>query len=388
MSEADTAGDNALAKQGPLCWRNWRAFNAGSPSHSAYEVPLFSDTSVTGEIQCGPYLFLNPVPSEMRAGVLRPAIYVRVDEHYQVDNDVLQLFKEQRTDESSFIGGDRNDEIAALVSLLLGIRCRAGGITRLFSFADNPRGRPVQWMMESNPELPKATTRRRIPKAYGQKSLDALSLLKVVPSLDRHSCVEVLRAARLYQDALWLAESEPDLCWLMLVSSVETAACVWRVETYSAVERFRSWGHAVRLEPLLRDSGGEPLVKQVADILAPITGSTRSFIEFLMKFCPDPPTERPLEPFQVSWEEAERRAIFSKVYQMRSRALHSGRRFPPPMSEPPHPIGGSPIPAETPIGMASSSEGGIWMREDIPILLHAFEDIARRALTNWLASFS
>lgn len=387
MSE-DGTGGNVTAESGPLCWRNWRAFDFGTPSHSAYEVPLFSDTSVTGEIQCGPYLFLNPVPSEMRSGVLRAAIYMRVDEHYQLDNDVLQLFKERKTDESSFIGGDRNAEIAALVSLLLGIRCRAGGITRLFSLADSPRGRPVQWMMENNPELHKATTRRRIPNAYGQKSLNSLSLLKVIPSLDRASCVEVLRAARLYQDALWLAESEPDLCWLMLVSSVETAACVWRAETYSAVERFRSWGHAVKLEPLLRDSGGEPLVERVAEILAPISGSTRSFVEFLMKFCPDPPPERPSEPFQMPWDEVERRAIFSKVYQMRSRALHSGQRFPPPMSEPPYPIGGSPVPAETPIGIASASEGGIWMRDDIPILLHAFEDIARRALMNWLASFN
>jgi len=35
--------------------------------------------------------------------------------------------------------------------------------------------------------------------------------------------VALTRAARLYQDALWMIESEPSLAWLLLVSAIETA---------------------------------------------------------------------------------------------------------------------------------------------------------------------
>jgi hypothetical protein len=43
----------------------------------------------------------------------------------------------------------------------------------------------------------------------------------------RRSILSPGRAARLYQDALWIVESEPNLAWIMLVSTVETAAKEW-----------------------------------------------------------------------------------------------------------------------------------------------------------------
>lgn len=41
------------------------------------------------------------------------------------------------------------------------------------------------------------------------------------------------------------------------------------------------------------------------------------------------------------------------------------------------------IPEEVPFGLAVSTLGGVWIKEDIPMLLHLFEHIVRGTLLNW-----
>jgi hypothetical protein len=49
----------------------------------------------------------------------------------------------------------------------------------------------------------------------------------------------LVRSARLYQDALWIATPFPTFGWLMLVSAVETAANAWRSSMGSPLDRLR-----------------------------------------------------------------------------------------------------------------------------------------------------
>jgi hypothetical protein len=43
----------------------------------------------------------------------------------------------------------------------------------------------------------------------------------------------------MYQEALWAAESEPSMAWLLLVSALETAANEWQRSNGSPVERLQ-----------------------------------------------------------------------------------------------------------------------------------------------------
>lgn len=72
-----------------------------------------------------------------------------------------------------------------------------------------------------------------------------------------------------------------------------------------------------------------------------------------------------------------------KVYAYRSKALHGGIPFPYPMSHPGMAIGDSNILAEIPSGLAAGSLGGSWVAQDMPMLLHTYEYIARNAVLNW-----
>jgi len=62
-----------------------------------------------------------------------------------------------------------------------------------------------------------------LPAVTGQHSMMAIEEIKTFAALSPEQAIALGRAARLYQDALWLAESEPNLSWLMLVAAVETA---------------------------------------------------------------------------------------------------------------------------------------------------------------------
>jgi hypothetical protein len=164
----------------------------------------------------------------------------------------------------------------------------------------------------------------------------------------------------------------------MLVSALETAASHWRTERDPPVEILRVW--RPKLLKILREAGGDALVEKVARMIAPFMGSTRKFIDFVLKFIPEPPSQRPEDDFRFDWNAQSLEGMLSKVYDYRSKALHAGIPFPTPMCMAPR--GGS-SPEEKPLGKAIGAMGSVWLAEDTPILLHLFEHIARGALLRW-----
>lgn len=234
------------------------------------------------------------------------------------------------------------DEIASLVALCLGIRLNAGGFTHVFEPGKDPRGRPVSWYSHQNPVLVKPSAQGAIlPGVLGEHDLREAGFLSSLSTMCASDCIALTRSARLYQDAVWIAEAQTHLAWLLLVSSIETAANQWRR----------------KMRP------------------------TKKFVEFILTFLPPPPSKRPAEYAQHPWDNATMRQSLAKIYQWRSRALHDGTPFPAPMCIAPHEFHGGLI--ERQLGFSMSTMGGVWSRDDAPMLLHVFEYIVRNVLIAW-----
>jgi hypothetical protein len=317
---------------GPPSYENWKAASQDSSLLGGYEVPLFTDAHITGEI---------------------------LDYH----------------------GGSSHDEIAALASLILGVRFKSGGITRVFGLNEDPRGKPLHYQMDRNPILLEGEGKRIIPEAHRTILLNDLNQLLTYSTLTPEDAIILVRASRLYQDALWIAESEPALAWVMFVSAIETAANHWRKKEYTPVEKL----HASKpeLEKILDEHGGQELVKIVAEYIVEYMGATKKFIDFVLAFLPSPPKNRP-KFGRHPWSKTKIKKTLEKIYGYRSDALHGSRAFPAPMCMSPMISDGYPI--EVPTGFSTSTLGGVWVKEDSPLLLHTFEYIVRGALLKWWAS--
>lgn len=110
-----------------------------------------------------------------------------------------------------------------------------------------------------------------------------------------------------------------------------------------------------------------------------------SFTKFVLQFHPDPPKQRPsADTLQFEWTENNFRRTLKLVYEYRSRALHDGKPFPPPMLDRPWQYNHHSPPIEVPgPGFGVSTMGGTWRKEELPINLHTFHYITRHTLLNW-----
>lgn len=374
-------------KSGPPSYENWVAYERGAPAQESWEYPFYTDARIVGELTegYGPYQFFNTLSL---AGVndVQSAIVLRAHWH-AVANGVSQYPNFSETDEGYYHGGDAHDELAALLSLALGIRCKAGPANRRFAGGD-PCGNPIAWDCY-RPVLPFRPSVRGpiIPQAAkASRSLDLLNPLKLLPRLRPTVAIAIIRAARLYQDGLWISESEPSLSWLMFVSAIEVAAENWSgtIETpLDALTRTKP-----ELVERLTAVGGRKLCNLVAREFAHLSEATRKFCSFVQSQLGDPPTARPPPAFRCSWDSKNMRSTLGRIYKYRSRALHGGTPFPVPMCEPPFNMRDWDAPSEVPHGLATSAKGGVWRREDTGMLLHVFEQITREVLLKWWVSAS
>jgi hypothetical protein len=376
-------GGSTGAAHGPLAYINWRAQLNSRPSAATYEYPLFTDAYITGAVDegLGPYQLLNPIASRPDNS-LRPAIVLRSDE---VDFSLLRqeadAGNEATAGAATYHGGGLADEIAALVSLCLGIRVKAGAATREFRPGGDPKGYP-NYSLADDPALAplRFPWSRLIPAAFGDHDLCGIDHLQTLVHLSPGDAGALVVSARSYQNALWLAEAEPELAWLLFVTALETAAVHSSPAEQPPAERLRAW-NAV-LHDLLHAQGGDPHVEQVAEQIVPVLGATSKFVRFVLEYLPEPPAARPPEAGQLRWSKRPMREALSKVYGHRSLALHTGRPFPLPMCDPPALLPDGAAPCEVPLG-ATRTLSAAWAREDTPMLLHTFEYIVRHTLLNW-----
>jgi hypothetical protein len=279
---------------GTASYDNWRAFDAGEPLLPESEHLIYTDARLTGELATGlgPYALLNLTPTPETPRRARPAFVLRGSLHA-----VFDLPDFGKAEQSRYQGGWMLDEIAALASLKCGVRLRVGGQTRRFEKGGDPKGVPVDWSFLAEPSL--NTTNRRVvlPSVTGEHSIMGAEEMVSFPMLDPEEAIVLVRAARLYQDALWLSESEPNLSWLMLVSAVETVANLWRSSNDAPFDKL------VASRPgfveFLQKTGIDGLAEHVAKEFANSLGVTKKFLDFLLEHLPDAPERRPPEWAQV-----------------------------------------------------------------------------------------
>lgn len=367
-------------QSGPFLYENWKAANAGIPRQATYEVPLFTDARIAGEVEegLGPYRLFNTVPiTGIDHPSLRPALILRYEEHH--DNTEVPVLDMDVTRDDQYHGGGLSEEVAALISLILGVRLKAGGITREFRPDGDPLGRPIEWYRDRHPLLLPVHTQVVLPNAFGTHLLD-IKQMHFLPQLAPQDALILVRTARLYQNALWIVESDPALTWLLLVSATETAASHWRASTEPAIDRMRA--SRPEIETLLNNAEASMILGELAELIAPYMGATSKFVNFILHYLPPPPENRPPPFVQLSWDKPAIKKAMSKVYDYRSKALHGGKPFPAPMSLSPPLVGEGREPSETPL-WGTETFGGTWSATDIPMYLHTFEYIVRNCLLRW-----
>lgn len=364
--------------RGPYGWRNHRAARAGVGARERVEAVLASDAPISGSIHdgLGPYQVLNalssPTPGLSIAMVVRATFHLTAESHQ--DATVLT------TDTSTFHDGTDIDEVAALLSLAGGLRCRSGGVTRMWGLGEDLSGFGVPAMFDYRmPVLPIPSPRSGPLLPHLTRPIDINS---TVPLLRRYfasspkDATALLRAARMYQRAVWVADDDPSQAWLWLVGALEVAAVRWRGSARDPGEVLRrAWSELS--EVALKQ--GEDHHEEIAMVVNDLIKSKDRFAQFVLEFIPDPPASRPEYWAQADWNDMER--MLHQVYGFRSKALHAGVPFPVPMCEAPHPHTAS-LP-EIPMGRATYANDGRWAAEDVPMLLWTFEYVARGALVNW-----
>jgi len=374
----------ALAK-GPIGWKNWRAFELGTRrSGQAFEIALYSDSRFVDELRdLGPYMVFNTVADVVpSAGAMSLGLVLRVEQYGRSYVSPMPPPMDHPT-VGSHHGGWMADEIAALLSLSLGIRCHAGEVVRRFE-GPADRGVPTQWSAQA--AWPSAATARPVlPNVARSVNLDdGRALLKLYPSLSAAAATSLVRAARQFQRALLLTEIDPNTGWLQLVSAVEVAA-QFRVEEVGS-----PWDTVATGSPEIADELRRLTLARrtaLAELLAPQMRAAAKYRRFLKDFPAPPPGERPLPYAQLTWSKRSLSEALVKVYEHRSQALHGGIPFPSPMCSPPM-TDDDGVPAEAEFSSGVGRGDAYWPREELPMEMHVYVHIVGHALRTWWRSLA
>ena len=366
---------------GPLAWRNWAAHSEGAPLGGAFEYELYTDARVDGDLVTGPCTWIDTYASSPapEAGRAAPAVTLRIEIHLTDAEFVEVDFDQPGT--KDYLAGDMGDEMASLASLAFHSRVRSGGLKRRFESMDNP-GVPFM-PFHAVPRLgaPVSEARSMLPGITDAIVLgDAGELLDKYPNASLNNARALARAARLFAQALWVADDDPAQSWLRLVSAVESAAAQWKSQGGSSLDRLQAADPD--LATLVRQAGD--VAGPLADRLAPTVKATNKFLNFLVSHCPPAPATRPAYG-QVNWQDLEPTLL--KIYDHRSRDLHAGTPFPGPLCGHPDKDANG-VAAERIHSLGVAGQGGVWTEEDLPMHLHTFAYITGGALRNWWSSLA
>ena len=167
-------------EQGPVVYRNWLAAQRNEPLLFTHEYPLYTDAHIVAECDYGPYHFLHTVPLPV-PGMVQPMVVLRWHGYLEFPYPDFS-----KTDAEQYHGGSPPEEIAALASLAVGVRFRAGDSTREFTPGGDPKGRPRAWGTRPVPILTGIGSLHPWVLPYvaeGQHSLELVEPLIVLPNM-------------------------------------------------------------------------------------------------------------------------------------------------------------------------------------------------------------
>tara|TARA_A200000159_G_scaffold39131_1_gene35637 strand:+ start:7400 stop:8560 length:1161 start_codon:yes stop_codon:yes gene_type:complete len=363
--------------------QNLKAFDSGQSPNVIFEFPLYSDANIKGHFDSpeSPYRFINLFNQQIKmSGDVFEALTLRVyDCLPEPRGGSAFIRKDMKTDVSTYHGGDYIDEITCITSLFLGIRLKAGSKSRM-TLPDNPLDGKPSPNYKNSPTVNIGAYGPVIPDVTKCEDLSLLSKLILLKNLKESEYVELLRAAKLYNEALWLADSDPQTAWLFLISAVEVAANEWFKKDDTPQEKLRSL--KPDLSGFLIESGGPKVFDRVAEEFGHLLGSTNKFIKFCKNFMPPKPKTRPIEEYQVKWSKTGIGSVLSTLYGHRSKTLHSGLPFPALLLFPPIKDDKQVFAEVSMKGL--SMYGGSWCQNELPMNLNTFYNFATSVLNKWV----
>jgi len=293
------------AKPGPWGWENARKCREGNPPLGSVEIACYTDRpyATTEPLTSGPYTVLSPLSVRelpyLTAGQVQMGLVLRVDQHLERGPDEYLDAGWEQQDPAVYHGGNAWDELAALLSLALGTRLRAGGIMRVFHASDED-GRGYPHEIDTPPYLPRPGIFPMLPYTGDNgRTVDfsGISLMDSYPYMSGKQARALVRSARSYQEAIWIADSDPRQAWLRLVTAVEAIAQL-QPDAPAGVRL-----HAVNPEMAERLSraGDSVLLEWVTTQFADQAKSTAKFLSFLDRFSSRPPRRRPPERVRLDW---------------------------------------------------------------------------------------
>jgi hypothetical protein len=369
--------------RGPAAWRNWLAARSGFEPVQREEHGLYSDSSFLGKLdELGPIEIINTVSrvGPPTAGDAQQVLVLRHTWHLP-RTPMLTGGEPPSKITDSYYEGWVGDEIASLLSLALNVRCADGGPIRVWWDRGDldGLGRPNTYYHHKPALQPPHYGEPMIPwAARSQVNLqDARPLLEIYGTLDEKRAVVLVRAARQFQQALWIADESPGLAWLLLVGALETAASL-RADECSGLELLHElrpkWAEVL-------ETATHPKAAIVIKEAARLGTSFAKVRALVAERRPAAPRQRQTPPYAIDWGNLEE--LVKQIYDLRSDAVHQGLPLPAPMLDPPRPIMNPP--AERPGGTIGSGDS-VWTAEDMPMYLHTFAQIVGGVLRNWWRS--
>jgi hypothetical protein len=335
-----------------------RDIKEGEKEGSEYfnvEYEVLVDTNIIGEIEYGPFYFTiweftNKGPGEERK------LCLRFRQKAASDEDRLW---EKATKDGYYHGGGNVDELISLASLFLRRRLKLGPIVRMY---DNPRYFPK--------------SRNWIDKALieGQSNLGELpEWLKFVEELDSKYHLKFILAVKMYHRALQTIEEQPDMAYLNLVSAIEVLCQDTPIEDIKLSEING------RLAKLLDKISDEDLRVEIESaIIEKEWFIGRRFVAFIMNHIDDEFWNFPDRPETGRINPKDLPTLLKRIYNQRSRTLHSGESFPPQVFY--TPLNG----AEIDFSLGRSSGEKKWEPKDYIPYPHFFERLINYVLKNFL----
>lgn len=312
----------------------------------------------------------------------------------------LQKSRQIKSNLESYTSLSLHEEITAFLSLILGIRLKVGTEYRVFLSKNmgqknyfgeiqnnNPQKNPPPLRMcYSNPTIP-YTIRFKTPEPIDlYQTKEYFSHLLTMN--DEKTYIALIRSARLYSNALWICESDPENAWLLLVSAIETAAEAWKKDKNDQIKLLESEQKELydAINAIGQSKIKEDVMQKVASALN--LKAEKKFVAFITTFHKKPENKCQNDYRMINWNNYE--TIIKKIYELRSKVLHTGQPFPEEMCKAPQMFlyNEQPIMSERPNSGASLTHDTVINPEDKPMLLWKFEEIVRKSLLEWILSFA
>lgn len=370
----------------PDGWMIWQGLLDGEGSERTLEYPLYSDSHWRDELTSGigPFRVLNTLGSPglgTHYGHAFPALALQVDLH----GEEIIMGIASKTDPGSYHGGWVDEEVAALVGLALNVRCRSGGLWRDFRGDDGGgRGNPYLGSFEP-PTLvaPKGPGWAVLPHLTLEADLGELPrYLNRYAELDASTATSLVRAARLFQQAIWLADADPSLAWVLLVSALEAGADSWGgAKRHDALTQIKAnWTELGDLLSQVHQLD-EGLAAKLARLLRANVKVQAKVKRFVAAHLPIPPEPRPAFD-GIEWDTASIDKAVGKIYRWRSDFLHAAIPFPGPMCQAPRRDDAGAF-TECPGGLGTGIGDASWLAADTPMVLWPFAYLVNEVLRSW-----